>query len=57
VFRERVDAVLAQYGIRIGAAELKQLLKAVSWRDESAPPVIAKIHKPGKVTVDPLHGV
>lgn len=56
-FRERVDAVLAQYGIRIGAADLKLLLKAVSWRDESAPPVIAKIHKTGKVAVNPLHGV
>lgn len=57
VFRQRVDAVLAQYGIRIGAADLKLILKTVSWRDESAPAVIAKIHKPGKMHVDPLHGV
>ena len=34
----------------------------MSWREESAPPVIAKAHKPGKtaktmVQADPLHGL
>jgi len=38
-------------------ADLKQILKAVSVRDESCPPVIAKTHKPGKVKPDPLHGL
>jgi type I restriction enzyme M protein len=28
----------------------------VSWRVETAPPVIAKFHRPGKATVDPLRG-
>ncbi|MEI6206310.1 MAG: class I SAM-dependent DNA methyltransferase [Desulfuromonadales bacterium] len=32
--------------------ELKMILKAVSWRVETAPPVIAKVHKPGKVKAD-----
>jgi len=40
----------------LGAADLKQLLRAVSRRAESAPPVISKAHKPGKVSPDPLHG-
>jgi len=57
VFRQRVDAVLAHHRIRIGAADLKLILKTVSWRDESAPAVIAKTHKPGKAYADPLHGV
>ena len=43
-------------GIKLPSAELKQILKAVSWRVETAPPVIAKVHRPGKATVDPLHG-
>src|ERR1035438_7033564 len=30
--------------------------RATSWRVESAPPVIAKIAKPGKTRPDPLHG-
>jgi type I restriction enzyme M protein len=57
LFRERVDATIAQYGIHIGTADLKQILKAVSWRDESAPAVIAKVHKPGKAQANPLHGM
>jgi type I restriction enzyme M protein len=28
----------------------------VSWRVETAPPVITKTHKPGKAKADPLHG-
>ena len=55
-FRRKVGDVLDKAGIKLGAADLKVLLRAVSWRGESAPPVIAKVHKPGKATPDPLHG-
>ncbi len=43
--------------INLGAAELKLLLRAVSFRVETAPPVIAKVHKPGKTPADPLRGL
>ncbi len=56
LFRDRVDAVLKQAGIRLAAADRKQLLKAVSWRVETAAPVISKVSKPGKVKADPLYG-
>jgi len=56
IFRDRVDSELKTSGIKLPAADLKQILKAVSWREESAPPVIAKVHKPGKVTADPVRG-
>ena len=56
LFRDRVAAALKQAGIKLAAADLKQILKAVSWRVETAPPVIAKAYKPGKATVDPLRG-
>jgi type I restriction enzyme M protein len=36
--------------------ELKALKKSAE-RDESAPPVLKKIHKPGKESSDPLHGL
>ena len=39
------------------SADLKQILKAVSVRDESSPPVIAKTHKPGKAKADPIRGL
>ena len=56
LFRDRVDAALEKLKIRLGAAELKMILRAFSWRVETAPPVIAKIHRPGKVKADPLRG-
>ena len=56
IFRDRVDEALKKAGIKLAASDLKQILKAVSWRVETAAPVIAKVHKPGKATVDPLHG-
>ena len=34
-----------------------KVLKETGERDEAAPPVIRKIHRPGKVDADPLHGL
>ena len=57
LFRDRVGAALKTLEIKLSAADLKQILKAVSWRVETAPPVIAKVHKPGKANPDPLNGL
>ena len=57
IFRDRVDAALKKSDTKIAAANLKLILKAVSWRVEIAPPVIAKVHKPGKAKADPLRGL
>jgi type I restriction enzyme M protein len=57
IFRDRVDAALGTLKIRLAAADLKAILKAVSWREESAAPVIAKVHKAGKAKPDPLRGL
>ncbi len=57
VFREKVDDLLRKRGLKLSSSDLKVLLRAVSWRVESAPPIIAKIHKPGKKESDPLHGL
>jgi type I restriction enzyme M protein len=56
IFRERVSVTLKDAAIKLSATDLKILLRAVSWRVETAPPVIAKVHKPGKVAVEPIHG-
>ncbi len=56
-FREKVNAALKKLDIDLSAADLKIILRAVSWRVETALPVIAKIHRPGKATADPLHGL
>jgi type I restriction enzyme M protein len=57
LFREGVDAALAKLKIKLSASDLKLILRAVSWRVETAPPVIGKIHKPGKAKADPFHGL
>jgi type I restriction enzyme M protein len=57
VFRDRVDVALKQAGTKLPAAELKLILKTVSWRVETAPPVIAKTHKPGKLKANPMLGL
>ena len=57
IFRDSVDVAIKKAAIKLPAADLKQILKAVSWRVETAPPVIAKVHKPGKAKVDPLRGL
>ena len=56
-FRGAVADALKKRAIKLSAAEQKSILNAVSWRVEDAPPVIKKVHKPGKVEVDPLHGL
>jgi len=57
VFLDRVDGALKELGLKPGAAERKLIVNAVSWRVEDAPPVIRKIHKPGKIQPDPLRGL
>jgi type I restriction enzyme M protein len=55
VFREQVEQALKAADRKVGAADLKLIYKAVSWREETAPPVIAKVHR--KAKPDPLHGL
>jgi type I restriction enzyme M protein len=57
VFRDRVDMALEQTGTKLTAADRKLVLRAVSWRVEGAPCVIAKVHRPGKTKADPLRGL
>jgi type I restriction enzyme M protein len=57
VFRQKINELTEGMKSKITKSELKAIIDAVSWREESAPPVIAKIHKPGKTKPDPLHGL
>ncbi len=57
VFRNLVNRALDEAGISIGPGDLKQILRAVSWRVDTAPPVISRVHKRGKASPDPLHGL
>ncbi len=55
-FIEIFNDALLRLDIKLSAADRKLLLNTISWRDETAPPVIKKIHKAGKAEPDPLHG-
>jgi len=44
-FSVKVDAVLKAQKIKLSASEKKQILDAVSWRDEAAAKVIKTVHK------------
>jgi type I restriction enzyme M protein len=57
VFRDHVDAALDAGKRKLSASDKKLILQAVSWRVEAAPPVIAKVHKSGKIQPNPLHGL
>ncbi len=57
LFRDHVDGAINKADIKLSASDLKQIFKAVSWRVETAPPVIATVHKPGKAKADPLCGL
>jgi len=60
LFRDRVDNALRRLGLKLSTTDLKLILRAVSWRVETAPPVIAKQEKlkPGQnvSATDRLHG-
>jgi type I restriction enzyme M protein len=46
IFRTRFDEALKESGLKHPAADKKAIIGALSWRDEEAPPVIAKRAKP-----------
>jgi type I restriction enzyme M protein len=57
-FRAKVAAAVDKLDLEVSGSDLKLILRGTSWREESAPPVIAKVHKPGKATTpDPLRGL
>ena len=57
IFLVKVEGTLKKLGLKPGAADLKLIINAVSWRVEDAPRVIKKVHKPGKAQPDSLRGL
>jgi type I restriction enzyme M protein len=56
VFRDQVDQALSRLNLKLAVSEVKLLQSTVSWRVETAPPVVARIYRHGKMAADPLHG-
>jgi type I restriction enzyme M protein len=56
MFRKIVGETLERLGRKVADADVKLILRTISWRVETAPPVIAKVHKPSKAKSNPLYG-
>ena len=56
-FVEVLEADAERYGVKISAKRAKLLQSALAARDEGSERVIRRVHKPGKVAADPLHGL
>ncbi|MGW2898045.1 type I restriction-modification system subunit M [Streptomyces sp. NPDC001212] len=55
VFENRAGAAMGELGLSLPTTDRNAMLRAVSWRDEEAAPVVLKRHKAG-TEADPLHG-
>ena len=55
-FEERAGTAMGHLGLSLTAADRKTMLRAVSWRDESAEPVVLKRHKSG-TEARPMYGL
>ena len=55
-FLDAIEPLAEKKGVKLSAKRMKLLQNALAVRDESAAPVIKRVHKPGKVEADPLRG-
>ena len=56
LFLEQIKKAADHHGTKLTTKRQKMLQTALAGIDETANPVIRKIHKPGKVKADPAHG-
>jgi type I restriction enzyme M protein len=55
-FRSAAEHALSTSDLKLSSADIKALLRGLAWVDESAPPVIKKLSKIGKIKAEPLYG-
>ena len=56
-FMAAVETDVSEHGVQLTAKRNKLLQTSLAARDESAEPVIKKIHKPGRMEPDPIRGL
>jgi len=56
-FMDACDADADKHGVKLTAKRKKLLQSELSDTVEAATPVLKKVHKPGKTTPDPIHGL
>lgn len=56
-FMSALEPLAEDAGFKLNAKRIKLIQSALAQKDESAEPIITRIHKPGKAKADPLHGL
>ena len=56
-FMAAVETDISEHGVKLTAKRKKLLQTSLAARDETAEPVIKKIHKPGRMEPDPIRGL
>ena len=56
-FIAAVETDISEHGVKLTAKRKKLLQTSLAARDETAEPVIKKIHKPGRMEPDPIRGL
>ena len=56
IFMDAIEDDAKEHGVKLTNKRKKLLQTALARRDENAEPVVKKIHKRGKVKVDPIRG-
>jgi type I restriction enzyme M protein len=57
LFLGAIESIAARADLRLTPKRVKLLQNVLAKRDESAEPVLKKVHKAGKAKADPLHGL
>ena len=56
LFLDEIEKAADHHGTKLTFKRQKMIQTVLAAKDEAAKPVIKKIHKPGKVKADPMHG-
>ena len=56
IFMDAVEADASEHGVKLTAKRKKLLQNELAQRNETAKPVVKKVHKHGKATPDPIRG-
>ena len=57
IFMDAIEQDAKQHNVNLTAKRKKLLQTELAQRDETADPVVKKVHKKGKMDADPLHGL
>jgi len=55
-FMAKIEPLADEAGVKLSPKRIKLIQSTLAEKDESAEPVVSKVHNPSKVKADPMHG-